>query len=94
MAEKTASKTGRLHKATYATDKRNPGGYLVRVIGPTAAAFAGREVPVIRKDDTESIEKLIRCVWTGVDNEAKLPVALYTFEQRPREEQHTEEIPF
>ena len=41
----------RSHKATYARDKRK-GGYLIRVIGPNAAAFAGREVPVIRKDDS------------------------------------------
>lgn len=84
----------RLHRATFATDKRNPGGYLIRVIGPTAAAFAGREVPVTRKDDSESTEKLVRVVWAGTDEETGRPVALYTFEARPREEQPHDEIAF
>lgn len=83
----------RLHKATYARDKRNPGGYLVRVEGPTAAAFAGRKVPVIRKDDTESVETLTICIWAGVDQESGKPVALYRFEQRERTDD-TDDLPF
>lgn len=83
----------RLHKATYASDKRNPGQYLIRIIGPTAAAFAGREVPVVRKDDSESSEKLLRCIWTGTDEETNRPVALYTFEAKPRDT-HQEDLPF
>lgn len=74
----------RLHKATFATDKRNPGKFLIRVQGPTASAFAGREVPVMRKDDSESMEKLTRCVWAGTDEESKQPVALYHFEPKPK----------
>ncbi len=81
--------TGRLHKATYARDKKK-GGYLVRVAGPTAGAFAGREVPVSMLDGTEHTEKLIRLIWTGIDTgeyggKAGEPVSLYTFESHPRE---------
>lgn len=90
---------GRLHKATYARDKRNPGAYLIRVIGPTAAAFAGREIPVTRKDDTETIEKLLDCIWAGTNNDPNnpsdtRPVALYRFEAHPREEVEEIDLPF
>lgn len=93
MADTTAP-AKRLHKATFATDKRNPGGYLVRVQGPTAAAFAGREVPVTRKDNSESTERLTSCIWAGVDDESGQPVALYRFESRPREDEAADNLPF
>ncbi len=73
------------HKATYARDKRK-GGYLIRVMGPFAERFAGREVPVTRKDDSTNYEKLSELVWTGPDQETGKPVALYSFEPRPRDE--------
>ena len=76
----------RAHKATYARDKRNPGSYLIRVIGPHATAFAGRQVPVTRKDDTESVETLELAIWAGNDEETGKPVALYRFVQKPRDE--------
>lgn len=82
----------RSHKATYARDKRK-GGYLIRVIGPQAAAFAGREVPVIRKDDSETMEKLDGLIWSGTDEETGKPVALYSFEARPKDDLN-DEIPF
>ena len=81
----------RKHRATYATDKR-AGGYLIRVIGPHAEVFSGREVPVNTRGGDEHTEKLIRLVWTGKDPETGEKVALYKFESRPREEQ--DEIPF
>ena len=81
----------RAHKATYATDKRN-GGYLVRVIGPHAGRFAGRVVPVTRRDNTETEEKLVRLLWSGKDDESGAPVSLYTFAARPKE--LDDEIPF
>lgn len=94
MAENNdAPAKGRLHKATFATDKRNPGGYLIRVAGPTASAFAGREVPVTRKDNSESMETLETCVWAGRDEETGTPVALYRFVAKPREEAH-DDLPF
>ena len=84
--------TKRAHKATYARDKRK-GGYLIRVIGPHAAEFVGREVPVTKKDDMEEArEKLTGLVWTGIDTGTEeikgtgLPVALYTFAPHSREE--------
>lgn len=89
-----APTSGRLHKATFATDKRNPGQYLIRVVGPTASAFAGREIPVTRKDDTESVERLKTCIWAGTDEETGRPVALYRFASKPRDEEAEAELPF
>lgn len=77
--------SARMHKATYAADKRK-GGYLVRVEGPTPDRFAGREVPVTRRDGTEESEHLDRLIWTGKDAESGKPVSLYTFKARPRDE--------
>lgn len=87
-----ADKPARLHKATYARDKRK-GGYLIRVEGPTAGSFAGREVPVTTRDGNEHVEKLDALIWTGSDAETGKPVALYSFESRPREEIE-QELPF
>ena len=74
----------RAHKATYATDKKK-GGYLVRVAGPHASEFVGREVPVTRKDNFETKEKLAKLVWSGKDAESGENVALYTFVAKPRD---------
>ena len=85
----------RTHKASYAQDKKK-GGYLVRVIGPSADKFAGREVPVTNREGAEHPEKLDRLVWSGIDAgipakdgkpEIKgtgQPAALYTFTSNPR----------
>ncbi len=80
---------GRLHKATYARDKKK-GGYLIRVAGPSAAQFAGRKVPVSTLDGSEHDETLLRMIWSGVDTgehggTVGQPIALYTFESKPRE---------
>lgn len=79
MADKKPS-----HKATYSSDKKK-GGYLVRVAGPNASKFVGREVPVERMDGSTSTEKLTKLVWAGVDQENGGNVALYGFEARPRD---------
>lgn len=81
----------RTHKATYARDKRK-GGYIIRVEGPKAGEFAGRTVPVTKKDDSETPEALDRLIWTGTDPESGKPVALYSFTPKPREDD--DEIPF
>lgn len=73
----------RAHKATYSTDKRK-GGYLVRVEGPHAEKFVGRDVPVTRRSGQESVEHLERLIWTGTDEDSGKPVALYAFIQKPR----------
>lgn len=88
MAKKPeqAKAGGRLHRATFARDKRK-GGYLIRVQGPHSDAFAGREVPVTLKDGTENVEKLERLIWSGKDNDTGEPVTLYTFVAKPKEEQ-------
>ena len=80
-----------LHRATYARDKRK-GGYLIRVAGPYPEKFAGREVPVLAKSGDTHREKLVALIWTGADTETGTPVALYTFESRPRGEE--EEVAF
>jgi hypothetical protein len=82
-----------IHVATFATDKRKPGKYNIRVIGPTAGVFSGRTVPVTHKDHSKSMEELTTCFWLGVDEETGTPVALYHFVEKPREEK-TEELPF
>lgn len=74
----------RQHRATFSRDKKK-GGYIIRVEGPHAMAFAGREVPVTMKDGSEGIEKLTDLIWSGADNETGKPVALYHFEPRPKE---------
>lgn len=84
IVDRPAPSAGRQHVATYSRDKRK-GGYIVRVEGPNAASFAGREVPVTMRDRSEHAEKLTGLIWSGVDNETGKPVALYTFESRPRE---------
>ncbi len=86
MTTEKQTSAKRRHKATYATDKRN-GGYLVRVAGPDANRFAGREVPVTLKNDQEHVETLESLVWAGVDQETGGNVALYRFKSKPREEE-------
>ena len=83
--ENNQKEAKRMHKATYAKDKRK-GGYLIRVEGPNAYAFAGREVPVTLKTGDEQTETLSELIWSGKDQETGKPVALYTFEAKPREE--------
>jgi hypothetical protein len=75
---------GRQHRATYGADKK-AGGWLIRVEGPNAEKFAGREVPVETKSGEEHTEKLTRLIWTGPDQETGVKVALYKFEPKPRE---------
>ena len=79
------SKPKRSHKASYARDKRK-GGYLIRIQGPHAGAFAGREVPVTTMAGDEHLAKLVGLIWVGVDTKTGDPVALYKFESEPREQ--------
>ena len=87
--EETTATPKRLHRATYSRDKL-AGGYLVRVEGPAANKFAGREVPVTRRDGSESMAKLDHVVWTGVDQESGKPVALYVIIPEPREKTNSD----
>lgn len=84
MAEKKKVAPGQ-HRATYSADRVN-GGYLVRVVGPYANRFVGKEVPVMRKGEKESsLEMLDRLIWHGTDDgkynkeDTGKPVALYSF---------------
>jgi hypothetical protein len=81
----------RSHKATYARDKKK-GGYNIRVQGPRASDFAGRDVPVTTMSNDEHIEKLDKLLWSGKDQETGANVALYSFVSKPRELE--DEIPF
>lgn len=94
MAKASAENKPGQHKATYARDKRN-GGYIIRVEGPNAPRFAGREVPLLKKGETSpsSNETLTDLIWSGLDSESGKPVALYHFAAKPREELN-DEIPF
>lgn len=99
---------GRLHKATYSTDRKK-GGYLIRIEGPNAAEFGPkktdqigvdnkpiykfREVPVTTKDGAEHRETLTRLIWSGNDQESGKPVALYTFQAKARDDMN-DDIPF
>lgn len=83
------AKEKRRHKATYARDKRK-GGYLVRVAGPFSDRFAGKEVPVTMKDNSEHFETLDRLVWSGKDKETGENVTLYTFIPKPKAEEQIE----
>jgi hypothetical protein len=69
------------HRATFATDKRK-GGYIVRVEGPYANRFAGREVPVTLKNGSTTKELLLKLLWSGMDKEKGTLCALYTFQAR------------
>ena len=98
MADNKANETQkpkRQHKATYSRDKRK-GGYLVRVVGPHATEFVGREVPVSRNDGTEGTEKLTRLITSGIDDgqivaaDKGKTYALYAFEAKPRGEEVAE----
>ena len=86
----TAAAPKRQHRATYSTDKRK-GGYMIRVEGPMSERFAGREVPVTMKSGEEHMEKLVKLVWTGQDQESGKQVSLYTFAPKP---QGTDQVEF
>lgn len=86
-----SDKAKRSHRATYATDKIH-GGYIVRVEGPHANRFAGRTVPITRRDGTENEATLEKLLWTGKDDESGQPVALYSF--APEQKKLNDEIPF
>lgn len=95
-AKKPAGKPARLHKATYARDRKK-GGYLVRVSGPTAGSFAGRAVPVVTISGAEHTEELDALIWTGIDTgeyggKPGEPVALYSFKPSPKDD--AEDLPF
>ena len=95
-AEETTPETTpakRQHRASYSRDKRN-GGYIIRIEGPNAMRFAGREVPVTRKDFTESLEQLEDMIWCGNDQDTGAPVALYHFVPRPRDTDEQDNLPF
>ncbi|MDE2021178.1 MAG: hypothetical protein KGJ13_12655 [Patescibacteria group bacterium] len=90
MAEEKKAAPKRSHKAGYARDKLK-GGYIIRVQGPHAASFAGRQVPVTSKDGAETMEQLTDLIWSGMDD-GKVSgyvghCALYHFEARPRGEE-------
>ena len=80
-----AEQKKRSHKATYAKDKMK-GGYLIRVAGPHSNMFAGKAVPVTRMDNSEETETLTTLVWTGKDTETGVPVTLYNFAPKPKED--------
>lgn len=90
MTTNTATKPR--HRATYAKDKKHPGSYNIRVVGPQSMEFAGRKVPVTRKDGTVQEETLGAAFWSGddMDDNGKLTgmtVTLYKFITTPKEKE-------
>lgn len=83
----------RKHRASFASDNRK-GGYMIRVEGPNATAFANRKVPVTRFDGTETVEETKGLIWSGMDKETGKPVALYKFVAHPRVKAATDEVSF
>lgn len=85
------AKPPRQHKATYSRDSRE-GGWLLRIVGPNATKFSGRDVPVTRNDGTENMETVGKLITSGVDEGNVIAAdkgknyALYKFEPKPREE--------
>jgi hypothetical protein len=77
------------HQATYSRDKRR-GGWIVRVVGPHAAKFAGREIPVRLRSGEERSTLLGRLLWSGSDQGGS-PVALYEMRAMPEADS---DIPF
>lgn len=92
-AAPTTGSAKRAHKATWARDKRK-GGYLIRVAGPYPEMFAGREVPVTRRDGSESAEQLDALIWSGLDEESGERVALYSVIARPRDDKEAPPVDF
>lgn len=93
QAKKTTAPK-RSHVATYARDKRK-GGWIIRVAGPNAGAFAGRTVPVtLNANKGEHDEELTHLIWQGIDQESGGPVALYGFNPKPRDEEDGEQADF
>lgn len=94
-ADNMAPKPGQ-HRATFSRDKQR-GGYNIRVEGPYANRFAGREVPVTLLSGEVKKETLIGVLWAGMtepqDGTAPQPVALYDFVRAERVE-FDDEIPF
>lgn len=86
---KEAVKSKRIHKASYAKDKKK-GGYLIRVQGPNSNMFAGREVPVSMKSGDEQLETLGSLIWTGKDQDSGENVTLYSFVAKPKEKVEAE----
>lgn len=90
----------RQHVATFSFNQRAQ-QYNVRVVGPHADKFAGREIPVSRLNKPDSIEKLTRMLKSGIDEGKVVPenkgkmYALYSFVQKPRAvEEEEQEIKF
>jgi hypothetical protein len=93
-----SASAGGKHKATYTRDKKT-GKFLIRVVGPHANAFIGREVPVATAAGEVHTEKLLRVKFSGVDDgniipsDQGKPYAVYEFEAKPRAD-FDDEIPF
>lgn len=82
--------TGKHHEATFAFDRRTR-GYVIRVVGPSATSFPGRDIPVKRRDGTTTTEKLGRVLWNGTDKTTGETIAIYSFVSRPKDPNAKEE---
>jgi hypothetical protein len=84
---------GRKHRASYSRDKRTA-KFNIWVEGPDATKFAGRYIPVSRFDQSESMEKLTKLVWSGPNPETGVASAVYEFVANPRAKKEREVVAF
>jgi hypothetical protein len=86
---------GRSHTASYSKIRGEPFKWYIRVVGPSAEKFSGREIPVATKGGEEHDEKLTKMIWNGADRTSGENVALYEFLAKPKAEvELDDEIPF
>lgn len=91
-----APSAGRLHTASYTRIKDQHFKWFIRVVGPSAEKFSGRDIPVSTKKGEEHPETLAKMIWNGEDKITKANVAIYEFVAKPRveDEDLSDEIPF
>jgi hypothetical protein len=87
---------GRAHTASYSKIRGEPFKWFIRIVGPSAEKFSGREIPVTTKSGEEHAEKLSKMIWNGEDRQSGENVALYEFLAKPKVEGEglDDEIPF
>lgn len=95
-SETAKPSSGRAHTASYSKIKGEHFKWFIRVVGPKAEAFSGREIPVSTKSGEEHSEKLTKMIWNGEDRQTGENVAIYEFLAKPRVEEAdlNDEIPF
>lgn len=87
---------GRQHSASYTRLRGEPLKWFVRVVGPHALKFSGRDIPVATKNGVEHEEKMGRLLGDFTDQDTGQPVGIYEFIAKPKAspEELDDVIPF